>query len=471
MSHNNSKSTQKRQANKDSEVPLKRSTSKTDEDSSAPKDRSTFTAPMDLNSASKQKLKIIDINNDCLQSIFRHLNIIDLLNVSDANKRLKQVTELEFCRKYRKCQVQFINIFPNPIQSINAIDVSEYKMVISGLKTCLQLLRCFGEAISDIEIIYTNSKSEFREKIEIYLAEYCSETLHFLTILHCRASHLFDAIEKPLTSLLSLSLKGCNFGNKLSLNKLFPKINNLYLHSNFYENPEILVDNYPFLIIFSTEGLDESKVKEIFRLNPQLEKLYIHSNYSPDLIRYANDHLPKLEHLSLYDLPNAFFQDNQNVIHLNNVAYFSHDSNFPYFASYSGDKMCSFPFSFSNLRKCCILNLSLNQNTLNSLAKIEDLKILKLKKWQDEGNFMKKLLKLPNLLKNVEELDLGDTGHVDIEFIIRFLRQSQSIIKCIFPKNPGFRSDLQPKIEQEWKIEWYFKFAVVVSNKKCTKPE
>lgn len=44
--------------------------------------------------------KITDINQLCLEHIFTHLDLNDLLNVADKNKYLKQATYIAFTRKY-----------------------------------------------------------------------------------------------------------------------------------------------------------------------------------------------------------------------------------------------------------------------------------------------------------------------------------------------------------------------------------
>lgn len=37
--------------------------------------------------------EIVDVNNDCLERVFEHLNIFDLINVAEASVHLKVATE------------------------------------------------------------------------------------------------------------------------------------------------------------------------------------------------------------------------------------------------------------------------------------------------------------------------------------------------------------------------------------------
>lgn len=442
------KSIQKRQSNGDNDVPCKRQT---------PKINGKTDVPL-------KTLQLIDVNNDCLRAIFNHLNLIDLLNVADTSKRLKQIAEMEFERKYKTNQVHFAHVRPNPNRCVT---VNGYRIVIGDLKTCLQLLRCFGHIVNEIELNFGNIEAKFSAEIERCLAEFCSQSLLFLSMFDNKSGHLiFDAVEKSFMKIISLHLENCHIGAKTSLTKLFPNMTNLYLHSNFYENPAILQENFPFLFIFSTENLNESNIREILRLNPQLEKLYIHSNYSPELIRYANENLPKLEDLHLFDLPDGFLCDNLDVIHLNNIKNFTLDTNNSYFAPAMNLVLDSLPFSFGKLKKLCVVNLTLNPKTLHSLAKINDLEILKLKKWKDEGSFVEKLLQLANLLATVEELDLGYCGRIDVEWIVWFLRQSKSIVKFTLPTSGEIKNEIDMKMGREWNVEQHYKFAVITSSKR-----
>lgn len=47
-----------------------------------------------------RRIKITDINQFCLELIFTHLDLVDLLNVADSNKYLKFATHIPFVRNY-----------------------------------------------------------------------------------------------------------------------------------------------------------------------------------------------------------------------------------------------------------------------------------------------------------------------------------------------------------------------------------
>lgn len=47
-----------------------------------------------------ESLELTDLDIDCLENVFRFLDLEDLLNISDANKYFKRCTEMIFARRY-----------------------------------------------------------------------------------------------------------------------------------------------------------------------------------------------------------------------------------------------------------------------------------------------------------------------------------------------------------------------------------
>lgn len=47
-------------------------------------------------------MQITDLNIDCLEKIFKHLDCIDIFNVADSNARLREAAKLVYRIKYGK---------------------------------------------------------------------------------------------------------------------------------------------------------------------------------------------------------------------------------------------------------------------------------------------------------------------------------------------------------------------------------
>lgn len=83
---------------------------------------------------------ITDLNDQCLEIIFKRLTVQELLNVAVANKWLNISAGPVFRQMYGQKMIQLTSI---AIQSSH-IFVADQMVLVSGLRNCLQFLRCFG---------------------------------------------------------------------------------------------------------------------------------------------------------------------------------------------------------------------------------------------------------------------------------------------------------------------------------------
>lgn len=100
-----------------------------------------------------EKLKITDINHDCLKNILENLDIGDLLNVANSNKWLKSAAASVFGRKFSLQNVQFTDIYPK----YGAVFERDGTIFVGGLKPCLHFLRCFGESVKKLNVPFVDS--------------------------------------------------------------------------------------------------------------------------------------------------------------------------------------------------------------------------------------------------------------------------------------------------------------------------
>lgn len=119
--------------------------------------------------------KIIDLNDDCLMSIFGRLDLRSLFNVAIANKWLQPAARDVYKRKFgqrmlciRQCEI---------VRPLTMLNVNECSVVVFGLKMSLQFLRCFGPSISELCLHYGPSSSKRFDHVLQYINDYCAGTL------------------------------------------------------------------------------------------------------------------------------------------------------------------------------------------------------------------------------------------------------------------------------------------------------
>lgn len=84
-------------------------------------------------------MKIMDLNIDCQETIFRHLDYVELYNVADSNARLREAAKLVYRIKYGRMPVR--------------IGEKGYENVVAyppNLKITFKLLRYFENSISHV---------------------------------------------------------------------------------------------------------------------------------------------------------------------------------------------------------------------------------------------------------------------------------------------------------------------------------
>lgn len=125
---------------------------------------------------SKKSVNIVDVNQFCLEEIFMYLDLEDLLNVANASKYLRPATMTPFTRSHGDKWIDLRHIDKNQKLFVE----SNNEITIFSLKTIFQMLRCFGQSISQLNLFapYCNA-NQFRNyrRILHYMNEYCVESL------------------------------------------------------------------------------------------------------------------------------------------------------------------------------------------------------------------------------------------------------------------------------------------------------
>lgn len=309
-------------------------------------------------SDSNRPTKITHVNTDCLERIFKHLTLSDLLNVSDASEHFKDAVDFVFSSKYAKKAVIIDEI---RVSHPRLLDIEISYIRIDDIKTCLKLLRCFGHRLLKLkfrvcfptsderELILPNvlSKESFNRAIKLlvaYVGLYCFNSLTDLTIVEGPVQVL-DLLNIPYLKMVNVEINTWDSPRtKLDQNwfsKLFPNIKCLKYESGFgrvtdYECIENEFKNLTRLDIsygyFKCKNpvkctgkhitneecmANNTNVKAAIKLNPQLRILRLPFISDFNILQDISKHQQQLEFLSFQYSPKDPSNCNENLVHFN----------------------------------------------------------------------------------------------------------------------------------------------------------
>lgn len=238
--------------------------------------------------------KIIGVNDDCLVKIFNHLNLNDLCKVAIASEWLRpaavdvynnrkfgtKLVVLNKCDDYQFTKKVIINT-TNKVVYFKPFVVHEFgdRIEISGLKSCLQYLRCFGSSISNISIDYNESNSKRYQHVHDYINEYCMNSLTNIS---------FDALpknsmlhfKKPLNNVTAITIRDSDLRQQLpSFSNWFPNVHHMNL-CNVHSSDHFIAATFANLQSLSIDdrfaantGFLSGNVAELLHLNPKLQSI------------------------------------------------------------------------------------------------------------------------------------------------------------------------------------------------------
>lgn len=289
---------------------------------------------------------------DCLESCLDHLNFEELLNAANANGRLKQAARYVFARMYGK-KVLLLSVFKSTTG--RRFILSDKKLKMYDLKMALQLLRCFGDLVSEMEIYLKDDYTEklnrnepapyklrqlFRDSeiqstinskydllIIEYLNEYCSESLVKIMIEGNPKGKL-DKFTKTFKNVEQIRMESSYFIGD-TLHQLFPNIRELKLryygreeHDKF-QCSDFIAYNFPYLEHLDIDTDTEyecykGNVAIALYSNPQLKSLsgdiWLDVIFDPINLSNANAILQNIETLKLFIDEITHFKPNPDTI-------------------------------------------------------------------------------------------------------------------------------------------------------------
>ncbi|XP_055326743.1 uncharacterized protein LOC129580397 [Sitodiplosis mosellana] len=227
----------------------------------------------------KYLLKIIHLNDDCLERIFFQLDLIELAKVADANTRLAAVATDVFAQKYQQQEIQIRSCQDTKLCG-NKEELNYGRMPFEEVR---MILEHFGKHIIKLDIDFGPFSSSHRaQRIVDKVSEFCSSTLLELKLGMLRDGMRF---RQPFIKLEKLVFYQSFFRFHEPIKEIstsFPNIRCIELQNIRYAFKSIRLEQrlptlqhigyytHPY-VQFSAEDLQS--IHRIAQLNPQLRSL------------------------------------------------------------------------------------------------------------------------------------------------------------------------------------------------------
>lgn len=394
----------------------------------------------------RRNMNISDVNFDCLEEIFEWLGPNDLLNVADTCKRFRRVAAIVFDQKYETKYV--------------SIDKEETKLgrgndEITGFVASLQLLRCFGHLITQIDIHFDDINSETHcFEIFRYLNEYCSQTLRNFCVYGSQEVTIDDIIYKQFPQIAFISFGRCTLGKNLTnFKKWFPHIGALVLFDSIILNPKCIETSFPYLRFFHCESrnetiqsFDEKTLKKFIKLNSQL-KMFGLGQFSIQILQYMSKYLHKLD---IFRIPSEDSID----AHHSDIApiRFKCVKKFEYgFFPLNSLPLNSFAFNQINELQANGVEFNDLRHFLRKHSTITDLSI---NNERNELTFtVEKMIEATKALPSLSSLNVYHRNGLSIDDAIHFMAEHKHLKKFTFTKDDTFDVQvLENRLGNDWRI-------------------
>lgn len=118
-----------------------------------------------------EPMKITGLNYDCHEKIFDRLDFDTFFNMALSNKSLQMAAATAFKHRFGNKK---IILYPSKTNKTLELDD---RIVIYGLKGCLQFVRCFGEIMTNLDELKSDLNRKSNDYLNHYVQQYCAATL------------------------------------------------------------------------------------------------------------------------------------------------------------------------------------------------------------------------------------------------------------------------------------------------------
>lgn len=205
------------------------------------------------------RLSILDLDDDCLEEIFMHLNVKQLFDVIRAHTHFLAAGRRVLSKKFKH----------------NEITVSIFQPIYFEYPEILHLV---GDVMWHLRITYDRfSAGNFNTKIHDAVVCYCSDTLIEVTFNHIQPTM---GINKTFLNLKRLNFNhGCVSFTMSEFNKWFPKLCSLQFFFCTTINKQCIEQAFPHLHHFTVahNSFTFENLRTFLDLNPQLKTFTVYS--------------------------------------------------------------------------------------------------------------------------------------------------------------------------------------------------
>lgn len=400
---------------------------------------------------------------DCLESIFLHSDIADLLNLAHTCKFLKNLVESWFLRKFRKRKMNIQNI---TISKKRRIFVEKKTIFIMDFRSALQILRCFGHLITDLEFnflppynINQTSYDVYNHRVVAYLSDYCAKSVTKIALIECSKGNLTN-INKPFEKVEEVRVRNCDLKTNW-LKTVFPKMRSLQFLHDKHERTDLscISQHFPYLLQLEIGILDEQAADfcqfytaNALILNPQLKSfngmLLSSTIFTPNFLQFTKTFcgLQQLEHLSIGWEIDDFDNYNHRPMHFSEVRKFDMNLRF----SHRTD-LPEIPFSFDQLEEFAISLKQINQEFFNFIKKHPQIRKLKITPSSPVDYNGVSDIQFAEALPLLIELNLT-YYKLTMHEAIRFLGKFRFLKKMSFTSKDKRIKELKQRLGNQWSV-------------------
>lgn len=261
------------------------------------------------------KLKLLDLNDDCLFEILKYFNVLDLDAVNRTSKRLHRLAQDVFRLNHSAINISWKTL--DKYSNINMAGLTYHNL--------RNLLNSFGPAIRKLNICSISFKEINRNRL-LNLITGCP-SLECLNLTNIRIPAKFYEMNKSFfPKLKELSFISCMLND--SIKRVFvqcKQLETLTIKSDTELIGTSLLVSFPRLVSVSFVNnwqLQSGRLQNFFNLNRQLKKVELikcHDDVTDDIFPIISNQLQGLESLSIK--VNAFKHLGKNVMSLKNLKH------------------------------------------------------------------------------------------------------------------------------------------------------
>lgn len=367
---------------------------------------------------------LLDLNDDCFHEIFDYFNVIELVPVSQVCKRLNQLAESYFTRKYTK--MDFSTLFKGRL-----ISNEDTKNILLNFGPMIQSMSISRQMFHNHETV------GFVEEVVLKdIAESCGKTLQTLELNDFNFTpYAVESLNMLSKSLKSLSLEGCVLAEGC-----------IFHLSNFSSLKELklidarhcygLMDSFPALenLELNNVSIPSKCILEHFVVtHRQLKTLEITfcDGVSSEVLRSIGKYMESLQILcfigNLIEGSESIVQIQNNILHLSELKNL-HTFGLSYGFLSIGNLLAKMVSNKMSINQLVVGNIVVDDVTIEAIAKMKNLVGLNLIRITGLNN--KHLIEIAKEVTQLKELRISPQPKINItsDVLKEILRHSQNLV-------------------------------------------